>query len=219
MSPLGCERAQELLSDDLEGALDPLVSAELATHLVGCAECRALSHALADVMDLLRVPALEPAGDLAARVAAASWKAPAPPPVLVSRTRTLAHSVATAASWLAEVPFAVQAIAAAFAIALTAGLVMAAGSAPGTARRPRVGQRISEATVYVVERKDRLVEDLRLLGVVISTAFEGRLDRVNEKVDDYRRLLERRQNEQSRSDKKTEIERSEPVPPALRRPV
>ena len=43
-----------------------------------------------------------------------------------------------------------------------------------------------------MERKDRLVEDVRILGVVLGTAFEGRLDRVNERVEDYRRLLDRR---------------------------
>ncbi len=53
------------------------------------------------------------------------------------------------------------------------------------------------------ERKDRLVEDLRLLRVVISTAFEGRVDRVNDRVEDYRRLLERRrQDEKARDDSK-----------------
>ena len=31
-----------------------------------------------------------------------------------------------------------------------------------------------------------------MLGVVLSTAFEGRIERVNERVDDYKRLLERR---------------------------
>jgi hypothetical protein len=47
----------------------------------------------------------------------------------------------------------------------------------------------------LIVKKERLVEDVRLLGVVLSTAFEGRLDRVNERVQDYRRLLERRRTE------------------------
>jgi len=210
MTGMSCERAQELLSDDVEGALDPVVSADLATHLAGCAECRALRAALADVVELLRVPALDPAAGLAARVAAASWRAPVPPALVVARTRRLGHAIAVGAGWLSDVPFAVQAIAAAFAIALTAGLVMAAGSAPRASGRPRVGQRLSATTVYLVERKDRLVEDLRLLGVVISTAFEGRLDRVNEKVDDYRRMLERRQSEQAKADKPAATDKKTP---------
>ncbi|HEV7502664.1 MAG TPA: hypothetical protein VGQ33_21755, partial [Vicinamibacteria bacterium] len=77
-----------------------------------------------------------------------------------------------------------------------------------------------DATVYVVEKKERLVEDFRLLRVVISTAFEGRLDRVNDRVDDYRRLLERRQNEQAKDvSKKTGAETSEPGTRSARRSV
>jgi uncharacterized membrane protein len=67
----------------------------------------------------------------------------------------------------------VQAVAAALALVVTAGLVMARAPLPG---RPRVPLRPAPspiATVYVVERKDRLVEDFRLLRVVVSTAFEG----------------------------------------------
>ncbi len=37
-----------------------------------------------------------------------------------------------------------------------------------------------------MERRDRLVEDVRILGVVLGTAFEGRIERVNERVEDYR---------------------------------
>jgi hypothetical protein len=238
VTAMSCDRAAELLSDHVEGALESVLAAELAAHLSGCPDCRALEAALSDVMELLRVPAIGPAADLADRVARASWAAARPqpaPPARPARTRAWAQAVATGAGWLSEVPFAVQAIAAAFAIALTAGLVMAAGSVPGTPTRSRVAQRISDATVYVVERKERLVEDLRLLRVVIATAFEGRLDRVNERVDDYRRLIERRQTEQSKGDKKSEAamgavrragdaapapaERSEPRPKAARTSV
>ena len=205
MSPMDCDRAAELLSDDLEGALDRVTAAELASHLAGCGECRALRLAMADVTSLLRAPALEPATDLADRVARGSWVAVRAPILRAERKRAWAHAAASWASWLTEVPFAVQAVAAALALVVTAGLVMAAGSVPGAPARPRFGQRVSEATVYVLERKDRLVEDLRLLRVVVSTAFEGRLDRVNDRVDDYRRLLERRKkDEPPKDDKKSQ---------------
>jgi len=118
----------------------------------------------------------------------------------VRRPLAWAHLTASGVAWLTEVPFAVQAIAAGFALVLTAGLVMAAGAPPGAHARPRVTQRFSEAAVYVVERKDRLVEDFRLLRIVIATAFEGRLDRVNDRVDDYRRLLERRRKDEERKE-------------------
>jgi hypothetical protein len=59
-----------------------------------------------------------------------------------------------------------------------------------TARR--LGERSVNVGAYLLERKDRLVEDVRLLRVVIGTAFEGRMERVNDRVDDYRKLLEKR---------------------------
>jgi hypothetical protein len=216
VSPLTCDRASELLSDDLGGTLEDAVARDLASHLAGCAECRALRAALADVTSLLRAPAIEPATDLADRVARASWVAVRTPILRAERKRAWANAAATWAGWLTEVPFAVQAVAAALALVVTAGLVMAAGSAPGAPARPRLGQRLSDATVYVVERKARLVEDFRLLRVVVSTAFEGRLDRVNDRVDDYRRLLEQRKKDEPRKgDTKPPLEESEPgsVPP------
>ena len=39
---MDCLRAEELLSDHLEGALHPILAAELEQHLAGCERCRAL---------------------------------------------------------------------------------------------------------------------------------------------------------------------------------
>ena len=61
--------------------------------------------------------------------------------------------------------------------------------------------RTVNASVYILERKDRLVEDVRILRVVIGTAFEGRLDRMNDRVDDYRRLLEKRRADEEQAKK------------------
>jgi hypothetical protein len=218
VSALRCDDVADLLSEDLEGTLERATAAGVASHLAGCVECRALRQAMADVTSLLRAPAIEPATDLADRVARASWVAARTPIVRAQRKRAWANAAATWAGWLTEVPFAVQAMAAALALVVTAGLVMAAGSTPGAPARPRFGQRIADATVYVVERKDRLVEDFRLLRVVVSTAFEGRLDRVNDRVDDYRRLLEQRKKDETRKDdEKSGLEESEPGSPAARR--
>ena len=218
-----CDRASELLGDDLEGTLDGVLAAELAVHVAGCGECRELRAALADVALLLRVPAVEAGDDLAERVARVSWAAGRAPIVRAERSRAWANAAATWAGWLTDVPFAVQGVAAALALVLTAGLVMAASSAPGSPARPRIAQRLSDATVYVLERKDRLVEDIRLLRVVVATAFEGRVDRVNDRVEDYRRLLDRRQKDSQpkegagTTNKKSE--KSEPASRASRRPV
>jgi hypothetical protein len=225
-----CARAAELVSDDLDGTLDGVLAADLGAHLASCGECRALRVAVSDVTAFLRVPEIAPAADLAARVAAASFAAARPrAPRASLRPRQWAPVVAGWLGRLGDVPFAVQAVSAGFALVLTAGLVMAAGSAPGAPAHPRLMQRVSDTAVYFAEKKDRVVEDFRLLRVVIATAFEGRLDRVNDRVDDYRRLLERRQkDEQAKDHKKTQAsagvrrwaaETSELAPPASRRSV
>jgi hypothetical protein len=64
---------------------------------------------------------------------------------------------------------------------------------PGRAAE-RFVERSVDVGVYLAERKDRLVEDVRLLRVVIGTAFEGRIERVNDRVDDYKRLIEKRRD-------------------------
>ena len=72
-------------------------------------------------------------------------------------------------------PLLVRGLAAALAVAVTGG-VMLAQSAVGSPVRAadRVVERTVNAGAYLAERKDRLVEDFRILRVVIGTAFEGR---------------------------------------------
>ncbi len=173
-----CRRAEELFSDHLERTLHEILRGELDAHLAACGDCRALRQALGEVVAALRAyPELEaPTGlaDRAARAAlVARWRPPVVRPALV-------------------VPAWVQAAAAGFALIALGALLMVVGPEKPT----RAAQRLVGQTVHagnnLIERKDRLVEDVRVLGVVLSTAFEGRLDRVNERVEDYRRLIERR---------------------------
>ena len=171
---MDCARAEELLSDDCEGTLEPLLRADLAAHLAGCAQCRSLRAALTEVLESLRRPPelAVPAG-LADRVAeAVARERSAPAPRRHGRTIRL------------------QAAAAALAIAGTTALYATAG--PAVRQGSRFVKRASNVSVYLLERKDRLMEDVRILRVVVSAAFEGRVDRVNDRVEDYRRLLERR---------------------------
>jgi hypothetical protein len=148
--------------------------------------------ALGQVVSALRsAPELDPARDLAERAAAAALRAgrPAAPRTLAfPRIRTAAREVFASSS-----PLLVRGLAAALAIATTVGLLLAQSFVePPVRAANRVVERTVNAGAYLAERKDRLVEDFRLLRVVLATAFEGRLDRVNDRVDDYRRLLERR---------------------------
>jgi hypothetical protein len=125
-------------------------------------------------------PEMEAPQGLALRVASAAWAAgmPAPP-------RRAARALPPGL-WLA---------AAMLAAALGGGLWLARGTAldPALAAERFVEGSVNVG-VYLLERKDRLVEDVRLLRVVIGTAFEGRLERVNDRVDDYKRLLEKRRD-------------------------
>lgn len=182
--PMDCARTQELLSDHLEGSLDVTAAAAVEAHLAGCPDCRALREALAEVVDVLKNhPVLDPPIGLAERAAAFAMTQPRPAP-RVLRWPDLG------------LPVGLQILAASLALAVTGVVVLAAW--PGA----RIRERTANAGAYLSERKERVVEDFRLLRVVVGTAFEGRLDKVNDRMDDYRRLLEKRratEQEQKRS--------------------
>ena len=189
MTAMDCARAEELLSDDCEGTLEPLFRQDLQDHLSACPQCRALRAALQEVVEDLRtVPELAPPAGLADRVAAAVTRAGKSP-----ARRGLS--------------FRFQAAAAAVAIAATS--VFYATRGPALRQGARFVERAGNAGVYLMERKDRLVEDVRILRVLVGAAFEGRLDRVNDRVEDYRRLLARRK---SAEQKKSEAPAKEPGP-------
>jgi len=173
---MDCQRAEELLSDHLEDTLHPILRAELDSHLARCAECGPLRTAVAEVVEALRAfPDIDAPAGLAGRAAAAALAAPRP----------VVRPAIVLPSW-------VQAAAAGLAL-ITLGTIL---MAVGPERPTRAAQRLVSQTVTagssLLERKDRLVEDVRILGVVLGTAFEGRLERVNDRVEDYRRLLDRR---------------------------
>jgi putative zinc finger protein len=180
---LQCRRAEELLSDHLDGTLDDVLDAELRAHIDACDRCRELRDALLEVLEVLRTATeMEPAADLAERAAAAALRAGRP------RARFRLPAIAGLPPW-------VLATAAVLALALSTGLVAASGSKGALGTTGHLARRVSSVGMYVAEKKDRLFEDFRMLRVVVGTAFEGRVDRVNDRVEDYRRLLERRQRD------------------------
>jgi anti-sigma factor RsiW len=177
---LDCARAEELLSDYREGQLNAPLRADLEGHLASCPHCPLLLAAISDVLDVLRSPLdLDPSASLAARVASASWKA--------ARTATVVPL-----RRVQRLPAQVQALAAGLAVCVTSAVLLLQSAPPPGRVAGRVKERTVNAAVYVQERTVRLVEDLRMLRVVIATAFEGRIERVNDRVDDYKRLLEKR---------------------------
>jgi hypothetical protein len=180
---MDCRRAEELLSEHYEGTLDAGRRADLEAHLSGCADCRALRAALGEVVEALGTfPVLEPPARLADRVASAA----------LARPRVAAPSILTPRSL--RLPVWLPAAAAGLALMTTGAALLAAGPEGPTRAATRLVDRTVNAGVYLMERKDRLMEDVRILRVLIGTAFEGRLDKMNDRVDDYRRLLERRRN-------------------------
>ena len=182
-----CARAEELLSDHLDGTLAEPLHTELQGHLASCAPCRSLREELAFVVDALQAfPDVAPSSTLASRVAEAALRkgkvvafSPRPKPV-------------PKAARVGMLPAWAQSLAAGLAL-VTAGALLMTTRAEGP---KRAASQIATATVstgaFLAEHKDRLVEDVRVLKVVLETAFEGRVERVNERVEDYRKLLERR---------------------------
>ncbi len=174
---MDCPRAEELLSDHLEGALHPILRAELDAHLAECAQCGPLRAALAEVVDALRAfPEVDAPVGLAERAATASLAAP---------RAVVVRPAIVVPSW-------VQAAAAGLALIALGTILMVVGPEKSTRAAQRLVSQTVTAGSSLLERKDRLVEDVHILGVVLGTAFEGRLERVNDRVEDYRRLLDRR---------------------------
>lgn len=188
-----CRRAEELLSDHLDGTLDDVLDADLRAHIAACDRCRELRDALLEVLEVLRTTTeMEPSKGLAERAAAAALRAGRP------RATFRLPAIAGLPPW-------VLATAAVLALALSTGLVTASGGKGPLGSTGHLARRVSSVGMYVAEKKDRLFEDFRMLRVVVGTAFEGRVDRVNDRVDDYRRLLERRQRD-------AQMERSQQAP-------
>jgi hypothetical protein len=176
---LDCARSEALLSDWLGKTLEPGVESALDAHLGGCERCRALAEAVGDVVDALQsYPAVEPATDLAERAATAALASQR-----ASRGRRPWTTLRLPDLGL---PAGLQVLAAAVALVVTGMALLAA------TQSSRIREGTLNAEAYLSERKDRVFEDFRLLRVVVTTAFEGRLDRMNDRVDDYRRLLEKR---------------------------
>lgn len=189
---MDCNRARDLFSDHLDGALDPSLKGELHEHLVTCPSCSALRAAFGEVVDTLRTaPELPVPLGLVDRIVEATRRLPRPSAFRAPR-----------------MPLWMQATATVLALAVT-GLVLVSLRPESRTSLVRLKERTVRFGVYVLERRDRAVEEFRLLRVVFGTAFEGRVDRVNERVEDYRQLLEKRRASEAepKSDKKME-----PVP-------
>jgi uncharacterized membrane protein len=109
------------------------------------------------------------------------------------------------------IPSWVQAAAAGFALITLGVLLMLVGPEAPTRAASSLVNRTVDAGSEIIARKDRMVEDVRILGVVLTTAFEGRLERMNERVEDYRQFLERRRSGEQEDSKRGSDARSLPA--------
>lgn len=183
---MDCPRVEELLSDHLDGTLGEPLASELRAHLRGCPDCRELYAALREVVAALHaLPILSAPRGLAQRAAAAAWV-----PASGAQASVAPGPVERMRDARARMPVWMQAAAA--LVAVLTSVVLVTGAAAPRRAGSRLIERAYHAGAYLTERRDRLVEDVRLLRVVVETAFEGRVDRVTDRVDDYRRLLARR---------------------------
>jgi anti-sigma factor RsiW len=194
---MDCLRVEELLSEGIESSLDPAQSTELALHLAGCERCRHLRAAMEEVSAALRqVDPIEPPEGLANRVAQASWAHGRPGRLQARRV--------TERWWTWGLRLA------AAVLFVTAGAMVVTSRPQAAAAEEQASQlstRVVNAALYLGERKERVVEDLRMLRLIVSTAFEGRLDQMGERVEDYRKLIERRRKADA-TDKQSEDSRT-----------
>ncbi len=182
---MSCERTRELFSDYLTGELPEPLRRDVREHITSCDACAELREAFGEVVDLLdALPVVEPSAQLSDRVATASWR----PFAVIPRRRLPGRQLRALA--------ALQA-AAAVVMLVTGSFALAAGpDSEPVQRASRFLERTTNRVAALIEEKDQLVEDLQLIQVLIETALESRIDRVGDRVDDYRRLLEeRRANE------------------------
>jgi len=137
------------------------------------------------------LPSAEPSADLARRVAAAAWRGG-------RRQGPVPLRAGFRVPFQVPLPAVLQAAAAVLLVVTgVAGLI--AGPEAGPSRA--ASRFVQRAGVELREGKDRLVKSLKLLQVVVGTAFESRIDRMGDRVEDFRQLLEeRRTREQGPSE-------------------
>jgi hypothetical protein len=171
-----CRRAEQLFSDHLEQALPEPLRLDLEAHLVVCAGCRRLRQVLGETVSGLNAihgpsaPAGLESGIARALAVAQEGREGRPPRIWMRRPRDRRLAAAL--------------------VLVASGILLVAGSAGGRSAE-HYGGRLATLGARLAERKDRLVENVRLLRILISTTFSGRVEGVSQRVDDYRRLLER----------------------------
>ncbi len=187
---MNCRRAEELFSDEREGVLAPPIERELSAHLDTCDECRGLYQTFQEVTDALGampVPAspFEPLKpfkidalteklvvDLAssARTELTALQTPRE----VTRFTAPSQRLVAGASWLAA--------AAVFAMVLLFRPPELASEL--SKKTSRTARHVYSFAIRTYDQTERWIEDLNVLRMTVSVAFEDRLDQLNEQLRD-----------------------------------
>jgi hypothetical protein len=185
--PLSRERTLELLSEYREGALAPELHRAVAARVASDARCRETLAALEELAELL--PSLaaagEPGRDLAQRAARAALAAGRPRPARVVDFRAPRR-------YPPGMPAQLQAAA---AVAMLVTGLAAHVTGPEAAPQQAASRLVERTSLELRQQSGRLVENIRHLGELVEAAALTRIDRVGDRVDDYRRLLRERQQQ------------------------
>jgi predicted anti-sigma-YlaC factor YlaD len=162
--PGACTRIQELLSEELDGDLTAALRGELGSHLEACPACRRLRDALHEVVSTLRrEPVPEPSWPLPRRAAEAAL-------ARSDRSRASRPWSASGVVWLRTV---------AASLVITTGLTLTLTGDPARTLSRLYGRSVAFGA-RVLERAERLVDDLRILKLRLGETLGGDVDRNDE---------------------------------------
>ena len=177
---MNCRRAEELFSDKREGALAPPIERELSRHLDTCDECQGLYETFRETTDALGAMSVPVSpfeiAALSETLIDKTWHARPPLTALrgVTRFTVASKRLVAGASWLAA--------AAVLAMVL---LFRPPELASELSRKTsRTARHVYSFAIRTYDQTERWIEDLNVLRMTVSVAFEDRLDRLNEQLRD-----------------------------------
>jgi hypothetical protein len=168
-----CLRAQERFADLIDGSLAAPLERQLQEHLRECSECNALLVSYREVVAALRsFSAPEMSGELTRKIVASTRNGR-------RRSRHAVWPTAFPVGWTAR----------AGALAAAAVLVLLVWRPPAfvSGVSDRVSVRAHQAYSFGVRsyhQTARWLEELNVLRMTVGVAFEDRLDRLNERLQD-----------------------------------
>ena len=179
-----CRRAEELFSDQRESVLAPPIERELSAHLDTCDECQGLYQTFQEVTDTLEamsVPASPFETDALTEKLVVDLVGRARTELTALRTRreesrftVPSQRLVAGASWLA--------VAAVLAMVLLFRPPELASEL--STKTSRTARHVYSFAIRTYDQTERWIEDLNVLRMTVSVAFEDRLDQLNEQLRD-----------------------------------